>query len=794
MRRADENRSGLPLEEKPSKRFSFESRLLIFLSHTWRWLVYGLFAAGLFILIRPLTTSHSVTLAEGDIPEENIYATVRFPYEDKAATEAYRNAAVADTLPVFNQPLLPAPETFVNRLVHLFSAAEAVAASTAAMDATGSFNPIPALRERITLDLSDETLKTLYNYQKDREFIKTINRIVAEIQDQMLIRGVVATDVGYKTVSSATRGITLRREGKSDAVRPSTDGIVSREMLVERVHKQLDEEWPSTNAVDRAKNEAGREIAGLFINPTLFFDPEATEKARAAARDFVKPVVVFVKKGEIIVEKGKPVSYQAALALMELAKTKGREGAFALNLGWAILAILPVIALWGYLRRYEPYLGDDPRMVTVLAFIMLLVVGWAKIGYLLQNVVDSPILTNLTYATPVAMAGILVTVLANGWLGTFIVSLLSFAVGIMHWNLDMKVVAICLMSGIVSAYSVSRIHRRTALYRAGLWTGVAAILMVLGINFIENPTSIDMMTNKQDFFFAITWAILNALQSCAFASFLLVPLEAFLGVVTDIKLLEIGVKSDLLKELEEKAPGSYQHSLNVATLAESAAEAIGSNSLLCRVGAYYHDIGKMEMPMYFTENQRTEQDRLRHEKLSPNMSCLIIRNHVKDGLERARKEKLPRAIQAFIAEHHGTTRIGFFYERAVAVNETSGVAEEDFRYPGPKPQTVESAILMIADSLEATFRSMGPVTDGETVQMVRKIINDKFIDGQFEECALTLRDLHKLSQAFTRALINMRHQRIEYPTLARPARETDILRVGRIPSRSAPARNLEGGS
>ncbi len=791
MRRSDDNRSGLPIEEKPSRRFSLESRLLVFLSHTWRWLVYGLFAAGLFVLIRPLTTSHSVTLAKGDIPEDNIYATVQFTYEDKAATEAYRNAAVADTLPVFNQPVLLASEAFTNRLAHLFNAAREVAASTAAKEATETFDPLPALHDRINFDLSDKTLLTLYDNQDIPEFEKTINRIVAEIQEQMLIRGVVATEVGFKTISSATRGITLRREGKSDAVRPSTEGIISREMLVERIHRQLDKEWPPTMTEFRDQNEAGREIAEIFISPTLFFDPEATEKAQSAARDFVKPVLVIVKKGEIIVEKGKPVSYHAALALKELAKTKGREGAFALNLGWAILAMLPVIALWGYLRRYEPYLGDDPRMVTVLAFIMLLVVGWAKLGYLLQNVVDSPILTNLTYATPVAMAGILVTVLANGWLGTFIVSLLAFAIGIMHWNLDMKVAAICLMSGIVSAYSVSRIHRRTALYRAGLWTGVAAVLMVLGINFIENPTSIDLMANKQDFFFAITWAILNALQSCAFASFLLVPLEAFLGVVTDIKLLEIGVKSDLLKELEEKAPGSYQHSLNVATLAESAAEAIGSNSLLCRVGAYYHDIGKMEMPMYFTENQRTEQDRLRHEKLSPNMSCLIIRNHVKDGLERARKEKLPRAIQAFIAEHHGTTRIGFFYERAVASNDPGVVAEEDFRYPGPKPQTVESAILMIADSIEATFRSMGPVTDGETVQMVRKIINEKFIDGQFEECALTLRDLHKLSQAFTRALINMRHQRVEYPALTRAAHETDILRVGRTPSRTAPARNLE---
>jgi len=259
------------------------------------------------------------------------------------------------------------------------------------------------------------------------------------------------------------------------------------------------------------------------------------------------------------------------------------------------------------------------------------------------------------------------------------------------------------------------------------------------------------------------WAALSGVLSSVLALSLLPLLEDLLGVTTDLKLLEYSAKTDILRDLERKAPGTYQHCLHVANLAESVAEAIGANPLLCRVGAMYHDIGKITKPQYFSENQVSAADKRIHSKISPNLSCLLIRNHVKDGLEMADEYGLPDPARDAIAQHHGTTLISFFYDKALSANPGGEVKESDFRYAGPKPQTIETAIIMLADSIEAASRSLTSYTQGEIQLLVRKVINDKFMDGQFEECNLTLKELHVLSDSFAASLGSLLHRRISYP-------------------------------
>ena len=266
--------------------------------------------------------------------------------------------------------------------------------------------------------------------------------------------------------------------------------------------------------------------------------------------------------------------------------------------------------------------------------------------------------------------------------------------------------------------------------------------------------------------FALLWGALNGILSTGIAVTFLPVFEDILGIATDIKLLELSIKTPVLKRLEEEAPGTYLHSLSVAALAEAAAESIKANPLLCRVGALYHDIGKISKPMYFAENQTTQSDKMRHAQLTPNMSVRLIRNHVKEGLDLAVEYKLPKIIADFIPQHHGTTLLTYFYGQALSEDEKDSVQEENYRYPGPKPQIVESAILMLADSIEAASRTL-PVNskEGEIKQFVRKIINEKFMDGQFDECYLTLRDLHTLSEAFAKSVMNQMHRRVEYPKI-----------------------------
>ncbi|MFW6256428.1 MAG: HDIG domain-containing metalloprotein, partial [Candidatus Sumerlaeota bacterium] len=244
------------------------------------------------------------------------------------------------------------------------------------------------------------------------------------------------------------------------------------------------------------------------------------------------------------------------------------------------------------------------------------------------------------------------------------------------------------------------------------------------------------------------------------------------SVVTDIRLLELtGLDHPLLKDLEEKAPGSYQHSLNVCKLAEAAARAIGANYLLVRAGAYYHDVGKTLKPTYFGENQVSLSEKSLHSKVSPYMSAMIIKNHVKMGIELARKHKLPDRVIDFIPQHHGTTVISFFYHEALKRFEnsqsTDPVRESDFRYPGPRPQFIETAIVMLADTVEATVTSRftsTSINEHELSLCVRKSVTDKFNDGQFDECDLTLRDLYLIQQSFVKTLLGRFHQRVAYPT------------------------------
>ena len=238
--------------------------------------------------------------------------------------------------------------------------------------------------------------------------------------------------------------------------------------------------------------------------------------------------------------------------------------------------------------------------------------------------------------------------------------------------------------------------------------------------------------------------------------------EAIFGELTNFTLLELSDSSHpLLKRMVIEAPGSYHHSLIVSNLAEAGADAIGANSLLTRVGAYYHDIGKMVKPEYFTENQLAMGNK--HDDLEPSMSRLVILNHVKEGVELAKKHKLNQKIIDFIPEHHGTSLIYYFYQRALEEGDEEQIGEENYRYPGPKPQSKETAIVLLADSSEGATRSLDEHTHQKISDVVRKVINNKFIDGQLDECNLTLREIDTIANAFVRVLSAMYHNRVKYP-------------------------------
>jgi len=290
---------------------------------------------------------------------------------------------------------------------------------------------------------------------------------------------------------------------------------------------------------------------------------------------------------------------------------------------------------------------------------------------------------------------------------------------------------------------------------AGLVIGFANMSYLIGMGLVRG---LDFNIYIAESLFGLV----NGVMSAVIVTGVLPIFENTFKITTDISLLELAdLNHPLLKDMVMEAPGTYHHSLVVGNLAEAACEAIGANSLLARVGSYFHDIGKIEKASYFSENQSI--DGSAHDKLSPTMSSLIITNHVKNGVELAQKHKLNKKIIDIIKQHHGTGLVFYFFKRALEKIPDEVVGEQSFRYPGPKPQTKEAACVLLADSVEAASRALDEPTPSRIKGLVRKIINNKFIDGQLDECDLTLRDLEKISEVFIHILTGIFHTRVEYP-------------------------------
>jgi len=414
-------------------------------------------------------------------------------------------------------------------------------------------------------------------------------------------------------------------------------------------------------------------------------------------------------------------------------------------LGLFLFIGIIMVMLSVYIRRYVADRGDQ----NSLAIIGLITVIMALI---IQVVHVTPELSS--YLVPVASAGMLITILINSHLAMVVVLLLSFIVALVNrFSFDLFFFA--LVGGVAGIYSSLDVRHRRDLVRAGLYISGANIVIISMIGLMKQRSFTQLGEN-------FLWGIGNGFLSVILTMGILPYLEELFSITTNIKLLELSdFNQPVLKRLMVDAPGTYHHSIIVGNLVENASELIGANSLLARVGAYYHDIGKLKNPEYFAENQ--EGVLSKHDDLTPSMSSLILISHVKEGVDLARQYKLNRPIINIIEQHHGTSLIHYFYHKALEENKTSKVGEEKYRYPGPKPRTKEAAIVMLADAVEATSRTVEEPSYERLKNMVDKVINDKFIDGQLNDCDITLVNLHRIADSFAHTLTGIYHTRVEYP-------------------------------
>lgn len=494
-------------------------------------------------------------------------------------------------------------------------------------------------------------------------------------------------------------------------------------------------------------------------------DPQATELKKKDTGD-ANPVFFQVEKNEMIVREGEKIGY------LELAKLnaffesteKTKFFRFTVFLGFFFTALFLSIAL--YLWRTRNWIKVSARSnvdLLVFGIIALLQILFIKAGIFISLAVNRAlpwISTDSCYfAIPFALGAMSVAILINRNVALIISVLTSLMIGFIF---DDKIIfpLFSFMGSIAASYQIVRIRQRSVFFRIGLFLGIINMAAIVCLNLITGNLF-------NDLFLRLIMGFVGGVFTGILVAGITPIFESLFGFITDIKLLELAnLNQPLFQRMIIEAPGTYHHSIIVSSLVETAAEAIGANSLLAKVSAYYHDIGKLMKPQYFIENQLTNENK--HDKLSPKMSSLIIIAHVKDGCDLAYQTKLGQQIINIIREHHGTGIVSYFYDKAKKDKDEAirSLSESDFRYHGPKPQTKEAGLVMLGDVIEASSRTLSNPTPARIRSLVRERIQGIYTDGQLDECELTLSNLNTIAETFTKILTGIFHHRVDYPESA----------------------------
>ena len=510
-------------------------------------------------------------------------------------------------------------------------------------------------------------------------------------------------------------------------------------------------------------------LSHALLVPNATLNKQEMAERQQKARDSVLPVQISIEKNQTIVVAGNPVKPLHLMILDEIREIKSSQRTEFLSLFSALLFVLVVIISFGFLKRFSRQNVEVRyKDLGVMAVITILVVVLSKtILFLTETALlerfgtaipQSAFLFFAPVATGTMLAALLIMSAEIVWIYTVFLSVVTAAM----MGFDISILVVTLVSGITAAQAVFSSSSRNEIYKAGFQTGMVKAFAIFLVFVITHIGETGMLYKLG---WVVSAGLLSGTLSAALTLMIIPFLESKFNYTTDIKLLELSsLNHPLMQEMMMKAPGTYHHCMAVGNMVDAAARKIGANPLMAKVMAYYHDIGKMEHAQYFIENQRPGHNP--HNHISPHMSKTILIAHVKDGAEMAIQHKLGKPIVDGILQHHGTSLIGYFYNRALAEQDedvTGHVEESEFRYPGPKPQFREAALCMLADSIEATARSLDEPTPHRLNDIVDNIIENKFMDGQLDECNLTIQDLAVIKVSFKKMLQAIYHQRMDYP-------------------------------
>ncbi len=688
---------------------------------------------------------YQVGVYEGDVALKDVFAPYDFVYSwgvDEEKTASLRKKEEEKAPYVFLRQL-SVEERSLAGIKDFFDILESEKNKAVLLN-----EKLEAVVKRAGIGAQEKDIKSLLEYQD----IQGLSRKAREIAENVFLAGFAPrADVNTAREQNFSGAVIIDEETGSEVPRALANVITADSLNV-----VLDNFTQASFSSDRRVQQSLPQVISVYLSPNIVADPGRTKLRKEHILATVKPVPqeLEVKKNEIIVAKGQRVTGQDMAQLMRISGVF-RQGATVKSfLGSMLFFSLMWVLAFVYLSvTGVKYSLNDTKSIAIVLLNMSITLALAEM------VMRSP---QPSYFMPLAFMGMIVTLLVGPNIGFLSLLLMGLLISLLAGG-KAETMFVLLTGGVVGIYSIRDCRRRSDVLRAGLFVGAAKFLAIVCVGLINN---LDVEFFVRDGI----WGMASGIFSSFLVMGLLPILEHLFKVSTNITLLELSdLNHPILKELSIEAPGTYHHSILVGNLAEAASDAVGANSLLARVGSYYHDIGKIPKAEYFSENEIGGVSR--HSNLSPSMSALIISKHVKEGVEMARRHKINARITDLIAQHHGNSLISYFYQKAMEKSKDKDLLkEEDFRYPGPRPQTRESAIILLADSVEAACRAMEDPTPAGIKNLVKKMINNKFIDGQLDECDLTLKDIEKIAASFERILLGVYHTRLNYPDPA-PERE-----------------------
>ena len=683
---------------------------------------------------------------------EDLIAPFTFPiYKDEADLEAEKKEVMNDVIPVFIS-LADSNQKSKDTVKRYFDALNYYLNQFSKADIELSKNKeYKSYQENINLNITDNQLVYFIKYfkgdvkdEKGTKYADYRNKL-----QKLLSELIKLPIINYNKADILSKKIAIKRNDEKMQRIESVDKV----FVIDEVKKNFSSKI-SEFIADNELLTIATLISENFLKENLIYDKYITDLEIANRVGQIPKTVGFVRENERIVSKHDAITKLTKQKLDSFKKVRleriGVQDLFGQIVG-KILMIILLIVIFGFYLFYIRYDIFKDNMKLILIATLLILIGFFAFMSM-QLKINSPIELLIF----VSVASILLTIIFDSRLSFFVIVILTYLIAAIRGG-DFTIAFISFCGSSLAIFSVRDIKNRSQIFRSVFFILGGYVVSIIAIGLDRSEGIYKILIN-------LAYGGINSIMSPVIAYGLLIFYEKAFRITTDLTLIELAdFNQPLLRELSAKAPGTFHHSIVMGNLAEEAAAAIGANRVLARVGCYYHDIGKIAKPNFFVENQLERINK--HDTLSPTLSAKIIIAHVKEGIELGKKYKLPPEVLDFIPMHHGTTLVSYFYNKAKNINDTNkeDVLDYIYRYPGPKPTTKETAIAMLADTVEASTKAIEDPTPKKLEDKIDEIIKKRFIEGELDECELTLRNLTKIKQSFLKILVGIYHQRIKYP-------------------------------